>query len=52
MIIKAKPKLYLKTPNNRIRKIFFDISQNKYFDYFILVCIILNTVILAVSWKD
>jgi Ion transport protein len=39
-------------PKNDWRQPFFHIAQSKTLEYFILACIISNTVILTLSWYD
>lgn len=37
---------------NKIRGLFVKVSQNVYFENFVLVCILLNTVAMALLWFD
>ena len=37
---------------NKIRSLFVMVSQNVYFENFVLVCILLNTVAMALLWFD
>jgi hypothetical protein len=50
MLIKAKPLIKTRYPENRCRQIFFKLAKNKHFDNIILAAIILNTIILAIKW--
>lgn len=50
LVIQAKPKLYLKQPQMKCRIPFYKVARSKWFDRFIIVCIILNTIILMLSW--
>jgi hypothetical protein len=48
MFIQSKPMLRMKVPNSEWRQPFFYISESKWFERFILLCILVNTVNLAV----
>lgn len=48
--LSAKPIKAVIPPNNAFRKMCYRIISSKYFDNFILVCIIINTIILPVKW--
>jgi hypothetical protein len=37
-------------PKNKCRKFFFDVQSHKFFEYFIIVCIMMNTVIMAMRY--
>ena len=39
-------------PHNRIRLLCFKIAQSRKFEYFIIACIILNTVVLTMDYYD
>lgn len=38
-------------PKNRIRKKIYDFVNHQYFDIFIMVCILLNTIIMAMRYN-
>ena len=48
LVVKVNPKLAYIRPESRFRAIFFDICQHDFFEYFILGCIALNTIVLAI----
>eukprot|EP00347_Sterkiella_histriomuscorum_P008485 403344914 len=50
MLIQSKPMIRMKKPNQDWRGPFFQLATNSHFDKFILICILINTVILAVKW--
>jgi len=50
MIIQAKPIVKMKLPSSEWRHPFYFLAQSKWFDRFIYLCIILNTVVLAIDW--
>lgn len=50
LVLKASPLKKPQPPNNIIRRVIFNIERNKYFNRFILGCIILNTMVLALKW--
>ena len=50
MIIQSKPMLRMKVPQSEWRQPFFFLAEFKWFDKFILLCILANTVNLAVQW--
>ncbi len=50
VVLQAKPKKLLKEPLISCRKFLFNLVTNRYFDYTILVFIILNTIVLAFKW--
>ena len=52
VVIKCKPKLAYKIPSNKFRLKMFKLANHLYFDIFILICIGLNTLILALTWYD
>jgi hypothetical protein len=39
-----------RTDISKFRNVFIKISQHITFEYFIIVCIVLNTVVLATHW--
>ena len=41
-----------KRPTNKFRALVYDIVLHDYFEYFILICIVLNTIVLAVYGVD
>jgi ABC-type glycerol-3-phosphate transport system permease component len=50
MILSSSPQLKFKNTGNYVVDKCRYISQHKYFEYFILSCIILNTFVLTLSW--
>ena len=48
MIVRANPKIAYIRPKNILRSYCYDICQHDYFEYFILACIVLNTIVLAI----
>jgi hypothetical protein len=50
MIIQARPIIKMQMPNYELRQPFFSLVENKWFDKFIFLCIILNTIVLAIDW--
>ena len=50
MIMKTAPMPKRKPPENRVRRVFFLIAESKAFENFIMVSIILNTLVLGVTW--
>lgn len=52
-MVRINPKLANKRPEkNRCRQLMFDIAMHQYFDMFIMVCIALNTGVLAMKWTN
>jgi len=49
---KAMPRENLLAPDNKLSKFVFRIVDNKYFDVVISICILLNTVALAVPFYN
>ena len=46
-----RPKLAMIRPlDNKFRIVCFDLAMNRYFELFILLCILLNTLILTLKW--
>lgn len=53
MTYKIKPVAKAKeSSSNKIHKFFFKVSQNVYFENFVMLCILLNTVAMALLWFD
>jgi hypothetical protein len=52
MLLQSKPILKMKLPVDEWRHPFFYLAKNKWFDRFIYVCIVLNTIVLAFYWYD
>lgn len=50
LIVKAKPKLYLKKPSSQFRQFFYSISLSKKFERFIVIMIVLNSLFLVLVW--
>ncbi len=50
MILKSAPRLYIDHGTNRCQALIYKVVTSRKFEMFILVCIIINTVILAVNW--
>ena len=48
LVVGIKPKKCVARPKNKCRAIVFDIVKTNYFEYFILICIVLNTLVLAI----
>ena len=48
LVVRISPKLATRKPKQRIRALVFNVVEHIYFEYFILVCIGLNTLVLAV----
>ena len=46
--MRVNPKRAYIRPESKFRATFFDICQHEYFEYFILACIVLNTLVLAI----
>ena len=42
----------LREPENNCRKVFFLIAYKPVFDHIILICIFLNTIVLAFTWYN
>jgi hypothetical protein len=51
MIVSAEPKFRMKLPNEDWRQPFFYTAENSIFQYFILLCILSNTVVLTLQWQ-
>lgn len=49
---KTKPIKLVKKTGNRCRDVFLRIVSSAIFDWFIITCILLNTVVLALTWYD
>jgi hypothetical protein len=49
ILINAKPRRRYKQPSTSIRKFLFAVAQNKRFEMFINICIILNTICLMIK---
>ena len=47
-----KPKLNMKVPENKFRLFFYNFTQNKKFEYFILGTIIFNSLTLCIKWPN
>ncbi len=52
MLIQSKPMIKMKEPNEEWRYPFFVTAEHKIFDKFILACVIINSIILAISWYE
>ena len=51
LVVNATPEIQLLTPpKNKIRAIFFKISQSKFFDLFIMSCILLNMITMGIIY--
>lgn len=50
LILRAKPKLYLKRPDNKFREVFYEISRSDWLENLINVLIVVNTVFLLMTW--
>ncbi|TNV87903.1 hypothetical protein FGO68_gene16047 [Halteria grandinella] len=50
MILKAKPMRRFRPPSNVFRQWMFRVHQHRWYENAILVCIVLNTVVLALKW--
>ena len=46
--IQLKPKR--EVPENSFQLIAFNMQKHRYFDYFIILCILINTIIMALSY--
>ena len=52
IIVEMKPKLgYMIPPNNRIRKIMFSLVNYKFFDGFIFIIIITNSIVMMIPYE-
>ena len=49
LVIRIHPKRINTEPKNKFRSFMFKISENKYFDYGILICISLNALLMCVN---
>mmetsp|Transcript_7400 Transcript_7400/g.6672 ORF Transcript_7400/g.6672 Transcript_7400/m.6672 type:complete len:234 (-) Transcript_7400:138-839(-) len=52
MILQSRPIRKAKLPEKELRHPFFYLAKNKWFDRFIYLCIVLNTIVLTVYWYD
>jgi len=52
MVIQSKPKVLLQEPSNHYRRSVFKMANHRFFEYFIMGCIIANTIVLATTWYD
>lgn len=52
LVVRVNPKLASRPPNNRFRKFFYTMCEHRFFEYFILICICLNTLVLAIYGVD
>jgi hypothetical protein len=53
LVLKLHPRLATIRPvNNKLRAWFYDIAVSKYFEYFILVAITLNTLVMCLKWPN
>ena len=52
LVVRVNPRLANKRPENKIRSSMFTICEHRYFEYMILVCICLNTLVLAIAGID
>ncbi len=50
LLIQSKPKALHKEPKNKIRNFFYRLVHQNWFEYVIIVCIVLNTCTLAIHW--
>lgn len=48
--MQSKPKFHMKLPHSDWRQPFYYIAESKIVNFLIVLCIILNTVILALNW--
>ncbi len=51
MIVAAEPRFYMKLPQEDWRQPFFYTAENWVFQYFILACILSNTVVLTIQYQ-
>ena len=52
MILKAKSKFFsVKPPDNEFRRFLYDIITHPLFEVFILIAILINTIIMAISYE-
>ena len=52
LVVRINPKLAYKRPKNACRSKVYDFAIHKYFEYVILACITLNTIVLALKWTN
>jgi len=52
LVVRINPKLANKRPDNKYSQKVFDMATHDYFDYAILTCITLNTIVLALKWTN
>lgn len=53
MTYAAKPAPYLRdNEGSCVRNLCIKVAQHRYFDNFIMLCIVLNTVVMALIWHD
>jgi len=53
LVLKMKPKIaFLRPLSNKLRQKCYDLAEHKYFEVFILVNILINTVVLTIKWPN
>lgn len=50
--MRAAPIKRIRPPPGRFRLVCFNIMQNKIFEHFIFICIVLNTIVLTLKWYE
>jgi Ion transport protein len=52
LVLRSAPERKLSAPENKYRRYFYNVANNKHFDRFIYICILLNTFILLFKWYE
>lgn len=53
LVLKMRPKISMVRPtHNKFRTQCYDLAEHKSFEFFILVSILLNTIVLAIKWPN
>lgn len=50
LVLRSSPIAKLTAPKNLFRRVFFKLADNVVFEYFILLTILANTIVLALKW--
>lgn len=52
MLLHSQPKIKMQKPKAEWRHPFFYLAESKAFQYFIMACIFLNSIMLALQWYN
>jgi voltage-gated sodium channel type X alpha len=52
LVLQSSPKVFFPPPKNKVRNLFYQMANSKYYEIAITICITLNTVLMTIHWYD